>query len=166
MVTCTKKDGRAMVVLEDGSEMSRKAYILKRYSEDDMKRGDIAKELGVPVQVVFAFTRNIENSHHKPGVGRAAAEDVLNPETGEVAPRVQVIRDMAAAGKTRKEIAVALGISYQAVYMATKPAKAKAEVEAKAEAPVEAKAGEVEAPVEAEVAAEEEAPRRKKHGLF
>ena len=160
MVTCTKKDGRVMVVLEDGFEMPRKAYIIKRYYEDDMKRGDIAKELGVPVQVVFAATRNIENSHHKPGVGRAAAEDILNPETGEVAPRVQVIRDMAAAGKTRKEIAVALGISYQAVYMATKPAKAKAEAEA------EAKVGEVEAPVEAEVAAEEEAPRRKKHGLF
>lgn len=162
MITCSKKDGRAVVTLEDGTEMSRKAYILKRYTEDNAKRGDIAKELGVPVQVIFAFTRNIANEHHTPGVGRAKIEDVANPETGEVAPRAQVIKDLIAGGKTRKEVAKLLGVSYQAVYSVTKPPKAKGEA-VEGEAPVEGEVAEVaegEAPVEAVEG------KRKHRGIF
>ena len=163
MVTCSKKDGRSVVTLENGVEMSRKEYILKRYVEDNAKRGDIAKELGVPVQVVFAFTRNIANEHHTPGVGRTKLEDIANPETGEVKPRAEVIKELLATGKSRKEIAALLGVAYQIVYSATKPPKVKAEA-------VEGETPEAVAEVAevAEVAAEEapEDGKKKRRGIF
>ena len=158
-IVSSKIDGKVMVTLEDGTTVPRKAYVLRRFAED-AKRGEIAKELGVPVQIVFGFTKNLANAHHTPGVGRRNAGNIVNPLTGEEESRPDVIRALVASGKTRKEVAAELGISYQAVYVATKPAKVEVSEAPEAPEAPEAKVAEV-----AEVPEAPEAPaggRKKK----
>ena len=144
-IVSTRVDGKVMVTLEDGTTVPRKAYVLRRFAED-AKRSEIAKELGIPVQIVFGFTRSLSNAHHTPGVGRKGAGSIINPLTGAEEPRAEVIKALIASGKTRKEVAADLGISYQAVYVATKPAKAEAEVAENAEVPEAPEAENAEVP--------------------
>lgn len=120
-----KKENRVFVLV-DGKEMPRKEYVVQEFKKD-RKRQEIANELGVPVQIVFGYTKGMENKHHKPGVGgfgRSAAT-VKDPETGQEMPRNAYIKKQFDAGKSRGEIAKELECSYQVVYNATKKPKAK-----------------------------------------
>jgi len=96
--------------------LTRKAYIRKLFQEG-WKRSDIAKHLGVKYQIVFAATKDLENEHHPKSGTRGSRGRVLMPDG---TPRVEYIRAQVAAGRSRKEVAEELGISYQQVYQATK----------------------------------------------
>ena len=127
-ITLSKRDNRVYVT-ENGVEMSRKEWVLNKFAAD-WKRGQIAKALGVPVQVIFGYTRDLSNAFHKPNVGAGrTAGTAVNPLTGESATRTEVIKQLSAAGHSRGEIVKMLGVSYQVVYNATKELKAAEVVE-------------------------------------
>jgi len=105
----------------DGQEVSRAEYIRYLFEERDMSRGDIAKELGVPYNVVYSATANMENSHHKRGKRSGGfARKYVQLEDGSEMPRAEYIRKRIQEGATRGEVAKELGISYSAVWAATK----------------------------------------------
>lgn len=121
MVEQVKRNNRAFVIV-DGKEVARKEWAIEKFSQD-MKRGDIAKMLGVPVQTVFGYTRDLTNAFHHPGkggFGGASKIMVMNPLTGEEDSRANVIRELYEGGMPRGEIAKKLECSYQAVYAVTK----------------------------------------------
>lgn len=127
-VEVVKKDNRVYVVTPEG-EIPRKQWVIDRFNEDN-KRSDIAKALGVPIQTVFGYTKGMQNAHHVPGeggFGGGAPVTVINPLTGEEMPRGQAIRELYASGMARGEIAKTLETSYQVVYNITKVKKANAE---------------------------------------
>ena len=116
-----------MYVTENGVEMSRKEWVLTKFAAN-WKRGQIAKALGVPVQVIFGYTRDLTNTYHRPNVGAGRTAGVaINPLNGETATRSEVIKQLAASGKSRGEIVKMLGVSYQVVYNATKDLKMAAQ---------------------------------------
>lgn len=121
MVEQVKRNNRVFVIV-DGKEIARKDWAIDKFSQD-MKRGDIAKMLGVPVQTVFGYTRDLTNAVHHPGkggFGGASKVMVTNPLTGEEDSRANVIRALYEGGMPRGEIAKKLECSYQAVYAVTK----------------------------------------------
>jgi DNA invertase Pin-like site-specific DNA recombinase len=87
-------------------------------------RADVAKELGVTYQTVFAATRGIEGGGGT-SVGRQKIM-VTHPDTGEEVARIDLIRELFEKGKTRGEIAKLLNTTYQIVYQATKGAEQEA----------------------------------------
>jgi transposase-like protein len=60
---------RVIVELPDGREMPRSEYIRMRIEQDGRSRGEVAEELGVPYQVIFAASKNmpIKNGRFHPG---------------------------------------------------------------------------------------------------
>ena len=123
-VTTVKRDNRTFVLTAAG-EVPRKQWIIDRFNEN-YKRGEIAKALGVPVQIVFVATRGLTNEHHKETIARetgASRAMIINPTTGEEQPRGQVIRELYESGMSRNDIAKLTETSYQVVYSYTKPRK-------------------------------------------
>jgi hypothetical protein len=90
-------------------------------------RGAIAKDFGLKYQQVYAYTKDLG-----PGEGAGGRARVMVEHNGEQRPRVEVIRELYAAGQAdgatdeqKAEgkigaIAKRLGVSYQIVYQATK----------------------------------------------
>jgi len=90
-------------------------------------RGAIAKDFGLKYQQVYAYTKDLG-----PGEGSGGRARVMVEHNGEQRPRVEVIRELFAAGQAdgatdeqKAEgkigaIAKRLGVSYQIVYQATK----------------------------------------------
>lgn len=60
----------AAIILESGER--RIDYIRRRFYDEGAKRGEIAKELGVPYQIVFAATKAKPEGA---GAGESAAAD-------------------------------------------------------------------------------------------
>jgi DNA invertase Pin-like site-specific DNA recombinase len=84
-------------------------------------RSEVAKELGVTYQTVFAATRGVEGGGGT-SVGRQKIM-VTHPDTGDEVPRIDLIRELFEHGKSRGEIAKLLNTTYQIVYQATKGAE-------------------------------------------
>lgn len=108
-------------IMESGE--LRGDYIRRRVSEGQ-SRSEIAKELGVTYQVVYAATKGLSVP-----AGRRSGHTMENGE-----PRRDYIRRRISEGQTRGEIARELGVTYQVVYAATKdlsvPEAKAAEVDA------------------------------------
>ncbi len=112
-----------MIELSDGTKMPRSEYIKQEFLKGK-SRGDIAKELGVAYQVVFAATKGMDNGTTSRKGGRAM---IAHPETGELVSRTELIRELFAQGKTRREIANMLHVDYAVVWSATKSEKGEEE---------------------------------------
>ena len=101
----------------NGVEVLRNDWIRELF-EAGMKRKDIAAELGVRYQVVYAATKHMENiAHNSTTTGRNI---LLTAEDGTIQPRKNIIRDRYLRGESRSEIAKSLSVRYQIVYAATK----------------------------------------------
>lgn len=61
-----KEDGARTVMVEDdgGGKITRVAYIKREFAKG-RKRGEIAKELGVPFQIVYAATKPAKPKEEK-----------------------------------------------------------------------------------------------------
>lgn len=119
------------VTLEDGTQMARADYIRKR-AKEGATRGEIAKELQISYSAVWAATKDLEGIA---GGTFGGAVMVTHPETGESVKRVDYIRELFTQGKTRREIANAVGCDYAVVWAATRQPK---EVDEAAPVPEEA----------------------------
>lgn len=112
---------RVVYRLPDGQEVARAAYIRYLFKEQNMSRGEIAKELGVPYSTVYSATANMENTHHRIGEGGGGfAKKFVTLEDGTTMGRAEYIRKRIKEGATRGEVAKELQISYSAVWAATK----------------------------------------------
>lgn len=107
-----------MIELPDGTKMPRSEYIRQEFMKG-RTRSDIAKELDVPYQIVYAATKGMTNG----ATGSRGRVMIQDPETGELVPRTELIRKLYEQGKTRREIANMLQVDYAVVWNATKPKK-------------------------------------------
>jgi DNA invertase Pin-like site-specific DNA recombinase len=109
-------------------EPSRRDQMRQMFAEGQT-RTEIAKHFEVPYQSVYTATKDVT-----PPEGSAAAQ-VAQSRPGRVVledgtPRADRIRQMFYdEGKKRSEIAKELGITFQTVYAATKPAKGEQQAE-------------------------------------
>lgn len=121
-----------------GAEVSRAQYIRELFTEKNMKRDDIAKELGVSYHTVYSATNNLFNEVHTPeksgGIQSVPVARVNSNfefidaegnvvETAEEAARVMrvdLVKELFEAGLSRKAIAEYFDINYATVYSATK----------------------------------------------
>ena len=56
------ENGRIVVIDDNNVELSRKEYVIREFCEKDRKRGDIAKELEVSYQIIFSYTKDLQNN--------------------------------------------------------------------------------------------------------
>jgi predicted transcriptional regulator len=107
------ENGRIVVIDDNNVELSRKEYVIREFSNNDRSRGEIAKELEISYQIVFSYTKGLQNSHHNENTnGRSIMiADVT---------RKQYVIDEFNKNRSRGEIAKELGISYQIVFSYTK----------------------------------------------
>jgi len=118
-----KAGGSRGVMVEDpdtGEMVSRAALMRKMIEEKGMTRGEVKEHFDVPYATVYAATKDVELPE---GARKGGRKMITHPDTGEEAPRTEVIRDMYGAGKTRREIADALSVDYAVVWAATKEPK-------------------------------------------
>jgi predicted transcriptional regulator len=117
----TQADGGGVAVAE--KKPSRAAQMREMFKAGKT-RAEVAKEMGVTYQTVFAATRGVEQEGGSSGtsVGRQKIM-ITHPTTGEEVARIDYIREAFEAGKTRGDIAKELNTTYQVVYQATKGAE-------------------------------------------
>ena len=110
--------------LDDGTQGSRSAFIRQEFLKG-RSRSEIAKELQVSYNIVFAATANMDNGTVG-SVGRKGALAIIDGELAEklgVEPgtsRKDYILQRIKEGVTRKQIAEELGVSYGVIYGVTK----------------------------------------------
>lgn len=114
------------VVGEDGvvtPTMMPRTEAMRRDLVAGMTRGDIAKKYDCPYATVYAATKE-ENAD---GTIKVAKKMIEHPVTGELKPRVEVIRELYEADKDkdgiRRIIADLLHVDYAVVWAATKAPK-------------------------------------------
>lgn len=155
------KDNRVWT-LEDGTEVSKSEFIRHQFTVYNKSRKEIAEEFGINYRTVYGATVNMVNDAEPASRGRTAAnhkitvdgegnvitviegithvngeaiEGEFEGETIEVS-RNEWIREQVEGGKSRGEVAKALGVSYGVVYGLTKDvagASQRHEVEYKGE---------------------------------
>lgn len=102
--------------------------LVKELFEAGLSRKTIAEYCDVKYATVYSATKGMTNS-----TSRTTKRVIVHPETGEEINRVDYIRELFAAGMTKKEIATKLTIltgelvDYAVVWAATKPAKEEVE---------------------------------------
>ena len=107
------ENGRIVVIDDNNVELSRKEYVIREFCEKNRSRGDIAKELEISYQIVFSYTKNLQNSHHNENTnGRSI---MINDVT-----RKEYVINEFNKNRSRGDIAKELGISYQIVFSYTK----------------------------------------------
>jgi hypothetical protein len=100
------------VIMEDGRS---RAEHMRDMVKEGKTRGEIAKHFGAPYATVYAATKDLIEK----GEGTHGGKVMIEWE-GVEQPRVDVIRELFAAGKTRREIANLLACDYAVVWSATK----------------------------------------------
>lgn len=121
---------------EDLRSVSRNEWI-KEQVDAGVSRGDIAKILDVSYGVVYGLTKDAEGTR---------ATHMITLEDGTEIPRSEYIRQLAAEGMSRGDIAKKLGVEYSVVWQATKTQKTDAEKFAEAVEAVAAFDGKVSDP--------------------
>ena len=107
------ENGRIVVIDDNNVELSRKEYVIREFCEKNRSRGEIAKELNVSYQIIFSYTKNLQNSHHNENTnGRSI---MIEDKT-----RKQYVIDEFNKNRSRGEIAKELNVSYQIVFSYTK----------------------------------------------
>lgn len=124
-----------------GQEVSRAQYIRELFTEKNMSRDAIAKELGVAYHTVYSATNNLFNEVHtaeKSGgitsvpVARvnsnfefvnAEGEVVETAEEAAKVMRVDLVKELFQAGVARPKLAEFFGVTYATIYSATKDIK-------------------------------------------
>ena len=107
------ENGRIVVIDNDGVEMGRKEYVIREFCEKDRKRGDIAKELEVSYQIIFSYTKDLQNSHHNENTNSRSI--MINDIT-----RKEYVINEFNKNRSRGDIARELGVSYQIIFSYTK----------------------------------------------
>lgn len=134
------EEGNVVETAEEAAQVMR-VDLVKELFEAGLSRKKIADYFGVQYATVYSATKGMSN-----GATRGGKKTIVHPVTGEEVNRVDYIRELFEAGKSRKEIATELTImtgelvDYAVVWAATKPA---AEVEGEVEAAEEAEEVEV-----------------------
>lgn len=123
---------------ETGENISRADYCREQV-EKGRSRGELAKELGIAYATVYAATKDLTPE----GGNTFGGARVYVEVDGAAKPRAELIREMFAEGKSRREIANEIGCDYAVVWAATKekkeqPAAEETTVEATVEPTVEA----------------------------
>ena len=98
---------------EDLIEKSRNEWI-KEQVDAGMSRGDVAKILDLSYGVVYGLTKEAEGTR---------TAHTVELEDGTTVSRAEYIRQRAAAGVSRGDIAKELGVPYSVVWQATKTEK-------------------------------------------
>jgi len=109
-----------MVLMEDGTP--RKDYIREQI-EEGRTRSDIADELGVSYNIVYAASKDMDaaGSRGRQAVIEGELAEKLGVEDGT--PRTDYIRAEYEKGKTRREIADEVGVDYSVAWRATRDMK-------------------------------------------
>ena len=102
---------------EELTDVSRNDWI-KEQVEAGVSRGDVAKILDISYGVVYGLTKEAEGTR---------ATHMITLEDGTEIARSEYIRQLAANGMTRGEIAKELGVEYSVVWQATKTQKTDAD---------------------------------------
>lgn len=95
------------------TEKSRNEWI-KEQVDAGMSRGDVAKILDLSYGVVYGLTKEAEGTR---------TAHTVELEDGTIVSRAEYIRQRAAAGVSRGDIAKELGVPYSVVWQATKTEK-------------------------------------------
>lgn len=104
-----------MIEQPDGTKINRDDLIVKDF-EAGMARKDIAEKYDVAYGTVYAVTKDL-------GVGNTRAKSIVDPRTGEIRARADVIKELFAQCGKRREVANLLGVDYAVVWASTKPAE-------------------------------------------
>lgn len=128
-----------------GEEVSKSEFIRIQFTENNLSRKEISEQFDINYRTVYGATVNMVNDAEPATRGRAAANHKINidgegnvitvvegvthingeaseltdVETMEV-DRNEFIKEQVAAGKSRGDVAKALGLSYGVVYGLTK----------------------------------------------
>lgn len=134
--------------LADGTEVSKSEFIREQFTEFNLSRKEISEKFDINYRTVYGATVNMTNDAEPAGRGRAAAnakinvtadgdvvsviedtthvnnvavsdEEAAGLETTEV-DRNDWIKEQVENGRSRGDVASALGLSYGVVYGITK----------------------------------------------
>jgi len=97
--------------LDDGELTTNRSEYIRQEFDKDRSRRDIADELGISYNIVYGATANMTND-----ATRESRMVLMEDGT----PRREYIREQIKEGRTRSDIADELGITYNAVYAASK----------------------------------------------
>lgn len=120
-------EGNVVATAEEADTVMR-VDLVKELFAAGLSRKIIAEFFEIKYATVYSATKGESN-----GTTRGAKKTIIHPVTGETVNRVDYIRELFAAGKTRKEIATELTIAtgelvdYAVVWAATKPATEEVE---------------------------------------
>lgn len=140
----TAKDERVWT-LDDGTEVSMSEFVREQFQKHNKSRREISEEFDINYRTVYGATQNMTNDAEPASRGRAASNPkiLVTPEgdvvtgnetegykvgeedySGDVieTDRNSYIKEQVEAGKSRGDVASALGISYGVVYNLTKGA--------------------------------------------
>lgn len=118
------KEGKTLVAgvevdaeLEEGTleTVNRKEWVLAQI-EAGMEKNEVAKQLNVSHGVIYSITKDATGLNNRTKV-------MITLEDGTEISRSKHIRNLYAAGVTRKDIAKQLDVAYNVVYQATKEEK-------------------------------------------
>lgn len=144
------KDTRVWT-LEDGTEVSKSEFIREKFTKDNMSRKEISEKFDINYRTVYGATVNMTNDAEPATRGRSSAQAKINvTASGDVVSVIEGvthvnnvavsdeeaaaleteqvdrntwIKEQVNGGKSRGEVAAALGISYGVVYQLTKDAE-------------------------------------------
>lgn len=133
--------------LEDGTEVSKSEFIREQFTKFNKSRKDIATEYDINYRTVYGATVNMVNDAEPSTRGRAASnQKIMVDAEGNVVSEIEgvlhvnnvasdaeyaegdlqevdrntFIKEQVEAGKSRGDVAAALGLSYGVVYGLTK----------------------------------------------
>ena len=134
---------------DNGTEISKSAFIRLQFTQNNMSRKDIAEKFDIPYRTVYGATVNMENAAEPTSRGRGVTFSKINvtldgkvvfvkdgvvtingevqPEGTEVPETMEYdrntwIKEQVAAGVNRGDLAKSLDLSYGVIYGLTKDA--------------------------------------------
>jgi hypothetical protein len=115
----TTSGSRGQEVEYNGETMPR-SQAIRLMAEDGMSTSAIAKQLDIPYQYAYRVLSQSGHITKGEGSGTGGRARAMVTWEGEERPRLEVIRELAASGQSRGQIAKALNVPYQIVYQALK----------------------------------------------